>query len=248
MIFKHKKMKKLIYYSVFLLFLATKATNAQDDRKIRFGLNAAPSLAWLKEQDKNVKGDGLTLRFKYGLVFDYKFADNFWFGTGLDITYLGGSLNYQYPAYVKEDEISSASNSNFIKINSASYTVQYLELPLTVKMKTNEINNMVYFAQVGLNNGFRLDAKTKFGSYEKIKTTSDAALIRVAINISGGVEYNLTGTTSLLLGITYNNGFTNLLSGNSDFVKLDSKNNGALSDLSTNVRSNYIGLNIGFLF
>jgi hypothetical protein len=241
-------MKKLFIFTVLIVFLANAASNAQEDRKIRFGLNAAPSIAWLKAQEKSVKGDGLSLRFKYGLVFDYKFADNFWFGTGLDITYLGGSLNYQYPAFIKEDEVSSTNNSNYIKVNSASYTAQYLELPLTVKMKTNEINNMVYFAQVGLNNGFRLDAKTKFGSFNKVKTLNDAALIRIAINISGGVEYNLTGTTSLLLGITYNNGFTNLLSGSSDFVKIDLKNNGALTDLNTNVRSNYIGLNIGFLF
>lgn len=241
-------MKKLFIFTVLIVFLATAASNAQEDRKIRFGLNAAPSIAWLKAQEKSVKGDGLSLRFKYGLVFDYKFADNFWFGTGLDITYLGGSLNYQYPAFIKEDEVSSTNNSNYIKVKSASYTAQYLELPLTVKMKTNEINNMVYFAQVGLNNGFRLDAKTKFGSFNKVKTLNDAALIRIAINISGGVEYNLTGTTSLLLGITYNNGFTNLLSGSSDFVKIDLKNNGALTDLNTNVRSNYIGLNIGFLF
>lgn len=241
-------MKKLFIFTVLIVFLANAASNAQEDRKIRFGLNAAPSIAWLKAQEKSVKGDGLSLRFKYGLVFDYKFADNFWFGTGLDITYLGGSLNYQYPAFIKEDEVSSTNNSNNIKVKSASYTAQYLELPLTVKMKTNEINNMVYFAQVGLNNGFRLDAKTKFGSFNKVKTLNDAALIRIAINISGGVEYNLTGTTSLLLGITYNNGFTNLLSGSSDFVKIDLKNNGALTDLNTNVRSNYIGLNIGFLF
>jgi hypothetical protein len=241
-------MKKLFIFTLLIVFLATAASNAQEDRKIRFGLNAAPSIAWLKAQEKSVKGDGLSLRFKYGLVFDYKFADNFWFGTGLDITYLGGSLNYQYPAFIKEDEVSSTNNSNYIKVKSASYTAQYLELPLTVKMKTNEINNMVYFAQVGLNNGFRLDAKTKFGSFNKVKTLNDAALIRIAINISGGVEYNLTGTTSLLLGITYNNGFTNLLSGSSDFVKIDLKNNGALTDLNTNVRSNYIGLNIGFLF
>lgn len=241
-------MKKLFIFTVLIVFFATAASNAQEDRKIRFGLNAAPSIAWLKAQEKSVKGDGLSLRFKYGLVFDYKFADNFWFGTGLDITYLGGSLNYQYPAFIKEDEVSSTNNSNYIKVNSASYTAQYLELPLTVKMKTNEINNMVYFAQVGLNNGFRLDAKTKFGSFNKVKTLNDATLIRIAINISGGVEYNLTGTTSLLLGITYNNGFTNLLSGSSDFVKIDLKKNGALTDLNTNVRSNYIGLNIGFLF
>lgn len=241
-------MKKVTFSFLIFILAFANVVKAQDDRKIRFGLSAAPSFAWLKAQEKNVKGSGLGLRFKYGLVFDYRFADYFWFGTGLEVTYLGGSLSYANPSYVREDAVTSLTSNSLVPISKAKYTGQYLEIPLTVKMKTNEINNMVYFAQVGLNAGVLLDGKAKYGSYEKIKVKGDMAIMRLAVNISGGVEYNLTNTTSLLLGLSYNNGFTNLFPGNSGYVIEDSKKNGFLTSLNTNMRSNYIALNVGFLF
>jgi len=245
-------MKKILF-SILLVtfgFFFYSYVNAQEanDRKIRFGLRAAPSAAWLKPELPTVKTDGLAMRFMYGLVFDYRFADNFWFGTGLDVTYLGGKI-----AYANNCQINNLSFPNgwlgYTPIVKSNYTAQFLELPLTVKMKTKEIGSIIYFAQVGLNPGFRLDTKVKHDltglSMSKYKSLSDVHFMRVAVNISSGVEYNLTGTTSLLLGVSYNNGFTNLFKNPSQNIQVVGTTN---SLLNLNVRSNYIALNVGFLF
>ena len=50
------------------------------------------------------------------------------------------------------------------------------------------------------------------------------------------MEYNFSGTTALLIGITYNNGFTNLLNG----VEYNGKNAKLFND--------YLELSLGIFF
>jgi hypothetical protein len=240
-------LKKLVFFAIFFLLIQVVYAQEKTDRIIRFGLRAAPSLAWLKPESPTVLSKGLSPRFLYGVVFDYRFADYFWFGTGADITYLGGAFSYKSPSEINHKAFPDL-DAGYSVITESKYFAQFLELPLTVKMKTNEINYMVYYAQVGLNPGIRLDAKALHAingpKQSKVKSISDINPLRLAINISGGVEYNLTQTTSLLVGVTYNNGFTNLFKKTSPYVR----NSNTLKSTELILRSNYIALNVGFLF
>jgi hypothetical protein len=97
-----------------------------------------------------------------------------------------------------------------------------------MKMMTNEIGYIRYFAQLGVTAGFNIRANSDFEepirdvsntytlgfrTIEQENVSSDVNLFRGGLVIGGGIEYNFSGQTAILAGITYNNGFTNILNG-----------------------------------
>ena len=97
---------------------------------------------------------------------------------------------------------------------------QYVELPLTVKLKTNEIGYMTYFGQIGFDAGVRVAAKGRAegGDYEDIGEFSN--ILRVALVVGGGLEYNFSGNTSAIIGVKYSNAFTSVNDSDSPKAKL----------------------------
>ncbi|SOD20411.1 porin family protein [Pedobacter xixiisoli] len=212
-----------------LLFLSIATISfAQNASQVRLGLTAHPTFGFLKIE--NGKGSGLSTGFSYGLMSDFEFAENYSFATGLTITTINGKgavLNY-LPYY-------AASGST----NSAEYDVkfkmQYIEIPLSIKLKTDETNDMKWYGQFGLTTNFRIGAKQDVKSGNNtlasdIKATDQTKFLRAGMIIGGGLEYRLSGKTSLLTGLTYNNGLTNI-----------AKN-------GQSIKNHYVGLNIGVFF
>ena len=187
-------MRKIIAIAVFI-----SALNIASAQKLRLGLRLAPSLAWLKSNTSGVDSDGSNMGFSYGVITDYNFADNYAIGTGIDISYKGGAL--KAPG-----------------INAVKYELQYLEIPLTLKMKTNAIGSFIYYGQFGFAGNFNL------------KSNEDINPIGVSMIIGAGIEIPITGKTALTGGLFFNNGFTDIIKGEGKAI------------------SNYLGLNIGILF
>ncbi|MCB0396380.1 MAG: PorT family protein [Flavobacteriales bacterium] len=226
---------------------------AQDDggkstSNFRFGIKGAPSLAWLKPDSKAFESAGSQVKFAYGLITEFKLGKTTSFVTGLDVAYAGGKLNFKDSVWYTE-----AGDTSIFHLMKRKYTLQYVDLPLLLKMKTNEIGYMTYFAQFGFNLGFNIksravdevkqDKSTTTVVKEDVNVIKDVNFMRVALNIGLGVEYNITGNTSLLIAANYNNGFTNSFLGSSK--SLMTKQNEALK---TKAFSNYMSLTVGFLF
>jgi hypothetical protein len=151
---------------------------------------------------------------------------NYAFASGLFLTTLGGGYT---------TDLSFVENVNsdvLIKAMETDLNMRYIDLPLTIKMKTNEIGYARYFGQIGVMTSFNIRSKADFevpviaGSLsdgtpivsgftlqEDEDFQGDTNLFRAALVVGGGMEYNFSGNTALLVGITYNNGFTNILNG-----------------------------------
>jgi opacity protein-like surface antigen len=197
---------------VFALMMAFGFSSfAQNDSKLHFGLKVSPTLAWFKSDTKDVTSDGSKLGFAYGLMTDFAFTPNYVFATGVDVTYRGGKIK------------SADTSGNSVSIN---YTLQYIEIPLTLKLKTNEIGYITYFGKFGFAPGINIKAQID-GENGK----SGIEPINIAFIVGLGAEYSLGGKTSLMGGITFNNGFV-------DVVKS--------SDLK--LTTNFISLDIGLFF
>lgn len=217
-------MKKTLL--ALFLFIAANSF-AQDVSQLRLGLTAHPTFGFLKVE--NGKGNGLSTGFSYGLMSDFEFAENYSFATGLTVTTINGKatiLNYNpYSSMI------AGANSEY----DVKYKMQYLQIPLSIKLKTDEKDDMKWYGQFGLTTDFRIGAKqdVKSGSTtlaDDVKATDNTKFFRAGMIIGGGVEYRLSGKTSLLGGLTYNNGLTNI----------------AKNDQS--VKNHYVGLNIGVFF
>lgn len=255
---------KRIFFSCLALCLYESAT-AQDNetKNVRLGLKVAPSISWLKPSDKNLETDGALIKFAYGLTTDFKLTNNIFFATGIDIAYSGGKVAYPSndSAYAYKDGdawpgIPSKSDSldKIIRLSEQKYNMNYIEIPLILKMKTEEIGYLTYFGQFGINPGFLLKASSDYQGYyvsnnggatptEGVDVKEDAQFMKIALNIGAGAEYNLAGNTSLVIGLSFMNGFSSILQKKSEMIR-DAGNDSFNQD----VKQKAFVLNVGVMF
>lgn len=243
---------------VALIFTAITAT-AQ--RSFRFGLTGSSGISWIKPDTKGYTNDGLSISTSYGFMMDLAIAgsENYAFSTGFNISDLKGKV--AYPTF-ETFELGNNLTLNTTANSSGTYKLRYLDLPALLKMKTNEIGYFTYFAQIGLIGGVRLrsvyDGKsTATGTttekpYDN-ETVTDIRLFRAALAIGGGLEWNLSGNTSLMGCIRYQNGFSNILKGNyyeidnNNIVKLDA-NNDPITGPKKRAMIHQVELAVGIIF
>jgi opacity protein-like surface antigen len=222
-------MKKL-FITFFCLMYALVSISGES--KLHFGLKGAPSLAWYRSDSKNPKTDGSKFGFTYGLVTEFNFAQNYAFATGLDVTYRGGKL--------KESSTVTFTDSTITTSSSIKNTIQYIEIPITLKLKTNEIGYLTYFLQAGISPGYKIRARESFETAIQVtkngtitnfsEEDSDVDIMKQINNfnlsmiVGGGIEYTLSGSTVMLAGLQFNNGFLDVIDGdpkvNSNFMAL----------------------------
>jgi hypothetical protein len=205
-------MKKIVFAAI-AMFLIIGATQAQD-KVFRFGLSGSAGMAWMKPDQDSLEYQGSKFGLGYGFMGEISLATNFALVTGFDVSYMGGKLQQAGVEHVFDtDTLSTIKNS--------SYKLQYLDIPLTLKMKTNEINYITYYARIGGSFGIALGGKaeneyisidrTKNETITIDKLGSDMAFLRANFVIGAGFEYSLGGTTTALVEASFTNGLTYLL-------------------------------------
>ena len=235
---------------------------SQDYKKFRFGLKGCPALGWIKPDvyitddqkillpESSVKeytSEGMTFGFSYGAVLELAFGSNYSFTTGATIAHTGGKLQYPHQPKIKITDSVMTTGTLLRKFN-----IQYVEIPLLLKMKTNEIGYITYFGQFGFGAGFNIAATAddhfdytgSAGGSElnkpgiDIKSEKEISFLRGSLIIGAGIEYSLGGNTSVVAGVNFNNGFTDILRGENDIV----------TDIKEKAISNYLEINLGILF
>ena len=102
-----------------------------------------------------------------------------------------------------------------------NYKLKYIQIPVTLKMRTKEMGKFRIYGQIGLGTGFLIGAKAEDEFIADTgETTStendiydDMSFMRFSLILGAGVEYSLGGSTNLLAGFTFDNGFTDILTG-----------------------------------
>lgn len=210
--------------------------NAQEEFKpFRFGLHASPSISWIKPDTKGYENDGTRLGFGYGVLAEFNLSNNYSLATGLDIVYQGGKLVYDNK--IKYDEDTVYSN-----LVNRKFKLQYLQVPFMMKMSTNEIGYITYYANVGLGLGVRLNANSndELADGKEVndhEISDDVRLLKASFIIGFGAEYSIAKNISLVGNINFNNGFTDIL-----------KEKNKITNKEENAIANYVELKIGLLF
>ncbi len=127
------------------------------------------------------------------------------------------------------------------------YNVQFVEIPLGLKMRTQEFGYLRYYAELPIFTlGFKTQANgTLTGSTidgeQEGNIKKDVNLLNVSWGLGGGAEYNLNESTSIVAGIYYNQGFLDLTDN-----KNSVKNNGEAEDSKATTRG--LTIRLGVLF
>lgn len=213
-------MRKLFFLLVAVFSLQV----AQGQSKI--GIKIAPTLSTNRVVNEPVNDNfavstnGVGGRFIFGPIVDFLITDNYYFSTGIlyapkrvgvTVTPVGGVPNEQV------------------------YRLQYVQLPATLKLFTNELalDTRVYFQL-----GTLLDIKVS-GKADKVYTPAyidKTRLFDFSIYLGSGVEYRLGYNTILFAGIFYNRGLINVVTSTPD------------TGPDINVKNDLVGLELGVKF
>ncbi|MBN2175748.1 MAG: PorT family protein [Bacteroidales bacterium] len=227
----------LIFFSIFLILNGFSQT-----KPFRFGFKVAPNLAWITPDTKNYSNEGPVLGFSWGFLADFTLTENYFIKTGFNIDYLNGKLKYPYAIVLSPDTV--ASTGEMVR----KYNLRYIEIPLTIKMRTNQFNKMVFFGEIGFGSAFLLKAKSQDDfryndGNSNYKTddnniSDDMKFFRGGLIVGAGIEYFIDESTSLMFSLNFNNGLTNIFKGENT-VDPSLKEKGTL---------NYFVFNFGVMF
>ena len=233
-------MKRNILLAIILVFGMNSLFSQV--KPFRFGVKVAPDFSWISPDTKDYENDGMVPGFSWGFLADITLTDNYFVKTGFSVDYVGGKLTYPHSMLL--DETQSALTAGTLK---RKYSLRYLEIPATIKMRTNQFNNMAFYGEIGFGGYFNLKAKgkdefTPDGSSTVVSDDGDIkdeiSFMRASMIVGAGMEYFIDESTSLIFSVDFNNGLTNVLNG---------KNN---IDASLNERAQlyYFQLNVGVMF
>lgn len=229
-----QKIKTIFKSTVIICALLAIVQNTKA-QNVHFGLKAAPGLYWIGGDDK-VSGNGVSFGFSYGAMLEFGITENYFIVTGLDMVSAGGKT---------KQDVTIASTTTAI---TNDFTINYLQIPLFLKMKTKQIGMMKYFGQFGLGTGYALSTKseteTTVGGAAATKSSSSSTdnlfPLRASLLIGGGIEYTLSGSTCIVAGLTFDNGFTPILK--------DEQTTNGVTSKNPSLTSKGIVLTVGILF
>ena len=204
------------------------------------GLYLSPVISWLKPDTKNITSDGSRFGFGFGIPVDFNFSKNFAFSTGIAYTNIGGNLKYadSIPKFETVD-----STYHLVPGTAIKYKTSFIEIPLSLKGKTNEIGYITYFLKAGISPQFRFKAKgdISVNSGDNLDIKAEVRSFNMGYHIGGGIEYSLGGSTKLLVEALFTNGLTN-------FSKVETLKKPTDKPKNENTILNSISLKVGILF
>lgn len=259
-------MKKVILLFL-VLALGGKWAMAQEENNIknfRFGLKATGMLTWMKPEDKKkFSSDGVSAKGSYGLIMEFRLNKVASIATGFQVDYFGGKLNFLDTTYYylsKDSELQTredtTNTSVLYQLNNRVYNTTYVTLPFTLKLKTPEIGSLTYFGMFGVNTSLRMKSRcddqvrsvSTGGNAQQtdLLNTKDMNLMMFALNVGGGAEWNLAGSTSLVFGLNFYNGFSTVVKPKSEYLFRTRSNNYEV--LNQSARASGFALSVGVLF
>lgn len=253
-------MRKLLLFIVLGLISAS----AFSQQKYKIGLKATPILlAWNRVIDPSEypkKTRGIHPKFGAGAFFDYFLGENYAFSSGISYAMKGGYIEYDWEdetqKFMVTDENVKPGGTKITR-----FVLQYLEIPVTVKLYTNEIStDMRLYFQVGVSGNIllaaKVDNKKSILQYDTTKTGSDSTSswslkknffpVEASLVFSTGIEIQMGGNTYFFTGFTFNHGLTNI---DNFYKKKPEDNEGYGHSINGFVLKNsYFALDVGLTF
>ena len=236
-------MKKIVLIAGICLLIGHVALSQV--KPFRFGLKLAPNIGWISPDSEGYESDGSVPGFSWGFISDFTITENYFVATGFNVNYMNGKM--QFPHQI--DIIENDDTTTHIGTLKRKYNLRYIELPLTLKMKTNKFNEIQFYGQIGFSLGFNVKSKGKDDFSYKVgeqymsesnegDISDEVTFLRGALVLGGGIEYYVDNSTSIVAGITFSNGISNVLKGN----------NTVDTSIEQKAVPHYIELTLGVIF
>ncbi|MEM9887992.1 MAG: porin family protein [Bacteroidota bacterium] len=198
-------MKKIVIGAVFLLTFTT--AFCQADYNIRFGLQLSPTFTWMQSDASTINRNGVNIGLKLAMLGEYYFAENYAVTSGLGFAFNhGGTLRYD------QEPTDYWNNGDELARADLKYSVQYIEIPVGLKMRTREFGYLRYYGEPYIMFNFRSQSRGDIKGTDKndIDIKEFVNPISMSWGIGVGAEYSISESTSLIGGLYLQNMFTDM--------------------------------------
>lgn len=199
---------KILVFLFFLLFTILPEGTIKAQQTIGFGIHADPAISWFATDINSIKNDGARPGFNFGLTFNRYFTKNYSFSTGISLVNAGGRL-------VSNDTVHldfTNFTSTVLPGNPVVYKIQYLAIPLGLKLQTNQIGYITFFTDLGIDPKVVIGGKADIPSLDISgeKALNELRTFNLSYHMTAGIEYSMGGTTAIVLGLNFDNNFLDI--------------------------------------
>jgi hypothetical protein len=255
-------------------FAQDQAVGPNTRKKFKIGFNLSPSIDFFQTSTEDVALDKVRAKLGYGLMAEYAFTNNYAITFGLEHKMAGASLDFDAKADVRYFDQSDKTEYRLL---TRSHRLDYVNIPITLKLMTNQIGYFTYFGQFGVDLSILASSQAK-DSRQSVMDSTDAMgvfvsesfndagetdfigrynqtmFINVKLRIGAGFEWNFSGNTALVVSVSYHNGFIDLMKdANNDKVDNDEglyryDENRVKKPFELSANLHHVALNVGILF
>ncbi|WP_158538630.1 porin family protein [Chitinophaga skermanii] len=175
-----------------------------NEKQFRLGFTLSPLGSFFKAQEPGVERNAGRFGVNFGVMFDYFLdADNHYaISSGLSAVSAGSTLKYDAGKGLKDFSTFPAEYD---------IRMQYLEIPVSLKLKTDLENDFSLYGQFGTFFQAPIRARTDIITNglktEKVNIMGDVNPLNMGLLVGAGVEYPISESLTLTAGLSYQNGF-----------------------------------------
>lgn len=219
------------------------------------GAYTGPAFSWLNSTESGINSNGTNLGLQLGIQGEFSFGerDNYAFTVGMRFAFnQGGTLKYDHPGnYLPSSSLPQELRTGDAPLPAGldiKYSVHYFEVPVSVKLYTNEIGHWRYFAELPiLSLNFRTKSRAELNganiSYEDVQISGDYRLINMGLGMGIGGSYSLSNDNAVYFGLYYTHNLFDNIRNKGSFVR----GNEVVSN-NFKEASNLIHARIGYMF
>ena len=203
-------LRKVIIITSLTLIILSPGKELFAQQKISFGIHADPLISWFSTDIKEVSNKGARAGFNFGLNFNNYFARNYSFSTGISLISAGGSLS----GIDSTDYEFSNFTARVPGGKPVTFKIQYLSVPIGLKLQTNQIGYVTFFTDLGIDPKVVISSKADIPSLDisGANASKEINLFNISYHITAGIEYSLGGSTALTAGLGFDNNFIDITS------------------------------------
>lgn len=226
-------MKKVFVGLLFMTLFSSLIAQEAGDKKVQGGLVFGAGINMLKPGTKYITSNGVGSDLTVGMNLNYSFSPSIAFSTGLEFdfesirTKAGSTQLYYYfndteiynkGKYLNGDGVYSPTGTLF-KMSERKEKPIYLTIPTMLMFRTKFIGYFRYFGKFGLRNSFLLSSEINDKGFidgvesDNLKVRSsvrDLSIYKGFVGITGGAEWNFSGSTCLVAELGYYYGFVDV--------------------------------------
>ena len=241
--------------------LAMSLTASAQYKGFAFGLKLGPNWGWTGSTTGGAVNLGARTGFDVGVVAEYYFADNYALVSGINVDFVGGKYMFDRARMVTD----TLNPEGFVEVYGVNRTYKstIYEIPLMLKMVTNEFGDIPLRAYFEVGGGIGLAAKKvmvkdaipseNIAAPEKWGVTNkEFSNLRASLKIGAGAQYTVDESTRLFAGVYFSHDFINMV----NYLRPDYCGNfydaegNKIGDRNPKLKvlQNRIGIEVGVLF